>query len=304
MATLPVSSQRLIARGRQAENAEALRVGEWVLLRQIAQGSLATIHEARHSGAATDALANYVVKLASAPNCNDPRAAIVFAREAEVGGAVSHPHLVPVLAAQTERPPYYVVEPRLIGSTAADLIAGEERPPIAVALWIARQTAEALDALYRGGWMHADVKPANIFVSPHGHTTLLDLGFARRLDEEDSLVDRQVCGTPSYIAPEMFASRCTADTRSDIYALGVTLYELIAGRRPLVGRSLAEMVTAHLTTRPDDLCRVCPHVPEALGQLVAEMLAKDPLRRPHTPAELIERLVRLEVETFGRRDAA
>jgi serine/threonine-protein kinase len=216
---------------------------------------------------------------------------------------------VPVLAAQTQKPPYYVVEPRLVGCTVSQLIGGEARPALSVVVWIIRQTAEALDALYRGGWMHADVKPANIFVSPHGHATLLDLGFARRLHDGrlssgHAFVDRQVCGTPSYIAPELFTSRGTPDIRSDIYSLGVTLYELVTGTRPLEGTSLAELAHEHLTTRPSDLRRIAPQAPDQLSQLVAEMLAKDPLRRPHTPAELIERLVSLEIATFALRGAA
>ncbi|MCA9102652.1 MAG: serine/threonine protein kinase [Planctomycetales bacterium] len=280
------------------------RLGEWQLLDCLASNELATTYEARHVDAPSDAPASYVVKVAVCGAGSDPRPAAVIAREAEVGTTVSHPHLVPVLAAQTHRPPYYVVQPRLQGSTAEALFGATARPPLGVAVWIVRQAAEALEALYRHGWMHADVKPANIFVSREGHATLLDLGFARRLRGGETLVDRRVCGTPGYIAPELFTSRGQADIRSDIYALGVTLYEMITGRRPLVGRGLPQLAVAHLTARPDDLCAVCPHAPESLGRLVAEMLAKEPLRRPHTPGELIERLTRIEITTLADRAAA
>jgi serine/threonine-protein kinase len=180
-------------------------------------------------------------------------------------------------------------------------IESERHIDLPEALWIARQTAEAMDALHAAGWMHGDVKPSNIFISPEGHVTLLDLGFARRCNETGSAADRFVVGTCNYIAPEMIVSAVRPDIRSDIYSLGVVLFELLAGRLPFTGRDLAELAGEHQSASPPDLRRLAPYLPAEVVLLVRRMIAKEPLRRPQTPRELIDRLVELEIATFSER---
>jgi serine/threonine-protein kinase len=245
----------------------------------------------------------YAVKVLRPKWQEDPRAISVLRREARLGRTVRHPHLIAILAAGVREPPYYVVMPWLAGRTLAEYRASQGPLDLPVVLWLARQVAEALGALDAAGWMHADVKPTNVLVSPEGHATLLDLGFARRVDQTGSVVDRCVVGTCNYIAPEMITSALAADVRSDVYSLGVVLFELLSGRLPFEGSDLAELATQHKQARPPDLRRLVPHLQKDVIQLVQQMLAKEPLRRPQTPAELIERLVALEIDTFGQRAA-
>jgi serine/threonine-protein kinase len=147
--------------------------------------------------------------------------------------------------------------------------------------------------------MHGDIKAENIFVGEQGHVTLLDLGFARRESEIASAVDRPVLGTVNYMAPELVTSSLRADIRSDIYSLGVTLFELLTGRLPVVAADLAELAEIHRQLRPVDVRRLTPGLPLEVARLVRQMMAKEPLRRPQTPRELIERLTRLEVQNFS-----
>ena len=148
--------------------------------------------------------------------------------------------------------------------------------------------------------MHGDIKPSNIFLSPQGHVTLLDLGFARHRDEKGDR-SRLVSGTGYYLAPEHVSVAYCPDIRSDIYSLGVVLYQMLAGRLPLEGATFEEIAIAHKQTVPPNLRRVVSHVPPRVAELVHRMLAKDPLRRPQSPAELVAELVRLEIETFSER---
>jgi serine/threonine-protein kinase len=166
---------------------------------------------------------------------------------------------------------------------------------------MARQVAEGLDALWTAGWTHGDVKPTNIYTSPEGHVTLLDLGFARSRSETGSAADRCVMGTCQYMAPEAITSALGVDPRSDIYSLGVVLFEMLAGRPPLEAESLAGWASAHRQARPPELRRLAPQVPPAVSRLVSQMLAKHPLRRPQSPAELVDRLAALEIATFAER---
>ncbi len=210
-----------------------------------------------------------------------------------------HPHVAPVLAAQFREPPYFIVMPRLTGETVAARLAAEPRLPLHTALRIARQAAEGLAALHALGYRHGDVKPANIFIGRAGHVTVIDLGFAQRSDEPDTAVDRLVLGTINYLAPELLTSTLCADWLSDVYSLGVVLFEMLAGRPPLVAESLADLIRLHQAAAAAEPPRALrPDISSAASQLVRTMLAKEPLRRPQSMADLVSELVALEIDSL------
>ncbi len=218
-----------------------------------------------------------------------------------MGQSVSNPHLVSVLAAPVVDAPRLIVMPWLEGASLAERLADGQLFGVPEALWIARQTAEALDALHQAGWIHGDMAPGNIHVSPTGHATLLDLNFARRREEFGSAVDRPIMGTCAYLAPEYLTSSLRPDIRSDIYSLGAVLYEMLAGRRPYTAETLVQLSQQHRQSSPPDLTRVAPYLPRDVSRLIQRMMAKEPLRRPQDPRELIDRLIALEIGTFTLR---
>jgi serine/threonine protein kinase len=278
------------------------RLGPWELTRLVATGPLTQVYQARPADQLEDRPAAYAVKMLRSEWQDDPRGLAVLCREAAVARGVHHPHLISLLATGLSQPPYYLVTPWLEGATLADGLSNGAQFDLPAALWLVRQAVEALDALHQAGWNHGDVKPSNLFVSPNGHVTLLDLGFARHRDEESgSVVERLVMGTCAYIAPEAITSAFGTDIRSDLYSLGVVLFELLARRLPFEAANLTELVMQHKQARPPDLRKIAPQLPTGVIRLVREMLAKDPVRRPQTPGELIERLVALEVSTFSER---
>jgi eukaryotic-like serine/threonine-protein kinase len=222
-------------------------------------------------------------------------------REAFVGRSVSHPHLVPALATCVTEPPRFMVMPWLDGQTLSELLATGPSIDVPAALWFVRQAAEGLDALHQAGWMHGDVSASNIHVSPSGHVTLIDLSFARRTNETGSVADRCVMGTYHYLAPEYLTSALRADIRSDIYSLGIVLYEMLAGRVPFEAESAEALASLHCRAIPPDLARLAPQAVPEVVQLVRRMLAKDPLRRPQSPRDLVSELVALEIATFSQR---
>jgi serine/threonine-protein kinase len=270
-------------------------VGRWELVALAAEGSWARIYRARPAEGPVDRLATYALKMPRPERRDDPAAIGLLAREALAARSVSHRHLIAVLEAHVSREPRLLVMPWLEGATLQAALAGGRRIDLSSVLWIARQVAEALEALDAAGWMHGDLKPGNIFLSPEGHVTLLDLGFARRRDETGPAAERRVMGTAQFLAPECASSTLRPDIRSDIYSLGVVLYELLAGRPPLAGDSVGELARGHKQTAPPSLVRLAPNLPTAVAHLVHRMLAKDPLRRPQTPRELTGALVRLEI---------
>ncbi len=280
-----------------------VRAKQWELVEFVAQGSLARIYRAKPAGTPADRPATYAVKMLRPCWQDEPEAIRLLQREALVGQSVSHPHLVPVLTASVCEPPRLLVMPWLDGASLQVRLAAGQQFDVSRALWITRQAAEALDALHAAGWMHGDVTPGNIHLSPGGHVTLIDLSFARRDDEVGSAADRPIMGTCSYIAPELFTSALRADVRSDLYSLGVVLFEMLSGQLPYAGKDLAELATAHRQSPPADLGRLAPHLPRQVAALLRRLIAREPLRRPQSPRELIERLISLEVGTLSQRIA-
>lgn len=275
------------------------RMGPWQLVRQLGDGQLTRVYLARPLDT-PEAAPTYAVKALRKEWWHDPAAIELVRREAAVGRQVSHPHVVPVLSAQVTQPPFYLVMPRLAGETVADKLAEDRLPALPQALWIARQAAEAMEAIHRqAGMIHGDIKPSNLQVAPDGHTTLIDLGLSQTETEARSWASRPVMGTLHYMAPERITSACSADVRSDLYSLGVTLYQMLAGKLPFDAEVPAELIAMHRQAKPPCLRDVRPGVPKRVASLVHRLLAKDPMRRPESPRAVADELVRLEIESFS-----
>jgi serine/threonine protein kinase len=275
------------------------RLGRWVLERVIAEGAAATIYRARPASG-VDASARYAIKVLD-DQVDRPLALSFFRREAEIGRRVQHPHLVTVLASQLSERPCYLVMPHLLGRTVAERLRDGEHFALPHALWIARQVAEALAAMHTCGYMHGDVKPGNILVSPQGHATLIDLGFARELAETGGALDRPILGTINYLAPELLTSTLRADARSDLYSLGATLFEMLSGQPPIQAVSLEELAEKQRRETVPEVRSLVPQMPLETAELIRRLLAREPLRRPQSANEVLNALVSLEIATLAER---
>jgi serine/threonine-protein kinase len=289
-----------LPRASAAETRNLASIGRWELVRRLGAGEWTEVFLSRPIG--TSGQADYAVKTPLARRADDPVALRLLRREAEVGRSVSHPRLIAILAAHVERRPYHLAMPFLPGATLGQLLATDSplgaRPLGARrALWIARQTAEALAALHERGWRHADVKPENVIVSPAGRATLIDLGFARKLDGPECRPGGDILGTFAYTAPEIFSSALRSDGRADVYSLGVVLFESLTGQRPFAAGQMTELVSMHLEQPSPHLRRFAPYLSRRLARTLKQMLAKEPLRRP-TASELVGLLADLEIECF------
>lgn len=294
------SSVRLRAIRAETSSQLPSRLGSWELVQRIGGGSLADIYAARAAGSHVDQPASYALKVLREEWQADPRGLAVLAREVQVARRVSHPRIVPILAAELESPPFYLAMPLVEGCSLS--VQLEYGPPLdlPVLCWIARQAAEGLAALESRNWMHGDVKPSNLMISPSGHVTLIDLGFASETTARASIADRPLLGTISYMAPELLFSSSGGDARSDVYSLGVMFFESLTGRLPFDTEDVAELALQHRQQLPGDVRCYVPQIPLRAARLVQQMLSKEPLRRP-TPSELVQRLISLEIETFAER---
>jgi serine/threonine-protein kinase len=241
------------------------------------------------------------------PQWEDDRTARrLFENEVEVGSQIASPFIPRVLQAQVDRKPRYMVLEWHPGQTLERRLEAESRLPVDQALWIARQCAQGLNDLLQAGFTHGDVKPANILVGTEGALKLLDLGFARavvgpRGDEAPRNWD-VLTGTPEYLAPEALQRVPTRGAAKDMYSLGVTLYRMLTGRLPFQADTAADVLKQQRSAIPHPLRYFVPEVSRELAELVDSLLAKQPLRRPASYAELIDRLIGAELSTL--REAA
>jgi serine/threonine-protein kinase len=255
-------------------------VGNWRLVQLLGQSKWATVYRARPSAAGPSCPADYVVKLARPDGSAGPTAAQLIRREALVGSLVSHHHLCCVLSSRVHRPPWYLVMPYYEGQSIQQILTASRSIGSSRAVWIVRQAAEALTALHHAGWIHSDIKPANVFVSPNNHTTVLDLGLARRIEGEECQGRGPLAGTLAYAPPESFSSLVDLGPASDIYSLGVMLYQMLCGALPFDEQEPGKLAAAHVHCHPPDPRNRNPQLSADLVQLLRCMMDKQPSRRP------------------------
>lgn len=237
------------------------------------------------------------------PDWEDPTIALhLLRREARVGSRVRHPHLVPIEAAYLDDPLPFLVMPRLRGESVRERLRRQYRLKISEAVWIARQTAQAVEALQKAGCLHGDVKPENLIWTEDGTVVLLDLGFAHRPGENIPFFEQgYLLGTPHYLAPELCGPNPEESLASDRFSLGVLIYELLTGQLPYPRGSLNEVLTQHHQEEPADI-RQHRRLPERLARLVMRLLERSPENRPSIRT-VIANLITLEINLLRRRSA-
>jgi predicted ATPase len=228
-----------------------------------------------------------------------------FLREARAASALNHPNIVTIHeVGENSQGEQFIVQELIEGRTLRSALEGEL--PLASAIDVGRQVARALSAAHAAGIVHRDVKPETIMLRSDGYVKVLDFGLARVVDYQAAERSTRVnldtepgtlLGTTPYMSPEQ-ATGVQAGPAADIFALGIVLYEMAAGRRPFVAPSPIAVLAAILSEQPVPLVRLNPEIPAAFDELVHRMLSKEPDRRPSA------RDVDLELAALLGRDTA
>ncbi|MDX1962804.1 MAG: serine/threonine-protein kinase [Pirellulales bacterium] len=289
---------------------ELSQLGPWKLGSVLGRGAWATVR----LGWQNHATLPYAIKILRTEWTDHPWALSQFQQEAELGRRLNCPHLLPILGGDCRRHPYYLVMPGLRGETLQQRLSRSGPLSPAQALGMGRQVATALGVIHQAGFVHQDVKPANIWLVPNGHVTLLDLGSCQEIVPATSVWERPLIGSPAYLAPESFTTSQGITPQSDFYSLGVVLYQALCGRSPYpcnhadladgpaTARECSPEITAItalveqiLHFRPIPLRQLQPLLCSATADFIQGLLAKHPARRPSSAADIIATISRLEL---------
>lgn len=273
---------------------EGQMVGPYRIVAQMGQGGMATIYKAYHAR-----LDRYVaIKVMHQAFLEDQNFITRFEREAQIVARLEHPHIVPVYDfAEHEGQPYLVMK----FIEGQSLKAESEKQPLSLddLLYVLPPIADALDYAHRQGVLHRDIKPSNIIIGSDGVPYLTDFGLARMAQLGESTISSDfLLGTPHYISPEQAMGRKDLDSRTDLYSLGVVLYELVVGRVPFSADTPFSVIHDHIYRALPLPSSINPEVTPEVEVVLVKALAKTPSDRYNTAAEMINAF-RQAVESSG-----
>src|SRR5690606_20658212 len=268
--------------------------GRYLIGQRIARGGMATVYEARD----TRLDRPVAIKIMHPGYAEDPVFVRRFVREARAAAGLSHPGVVAVFDQGEDDGTLFLAMEYVPGRTLRQLLSGDGALPPARALDLLEQMLAALAAAHEAGIVHLDIKPENVLITPSGTTKIADFGLARAVTATSSTATRSVLiGTVSYLSPEQ-VTHGRADARSDIYSLGIVLYEMLTGTKPYTGDSPIHVAYRHVHEDVPPPSRHTPGIPPYVDGLVLRATARDPVERPADTRMFLQqaRRARLAVE--------
>ena len=290
-----VQAAKISSRGKPALDVGSVVDRRYRLKREIARGGAGAVFEAEHLYTSR----SVAIKLLIGEQAETTESHQRLLLEARALSVARHPGIVLALdAGETEDGTPYLVMELLEGRTLEGILAVRRRIGVADAVYIGMQLCGALAAAHERGILHRDIKPSNVFISRSESgrevTKIFDFGIARLAQNQKLTQLGAVLGTPEYMSPEQLLQQEDVDARCDIYALGVSLYEALAGTVPFEG-NFGEVLLKVATQPTPSLSARCPQVPRELEAAIEKALARDPADRYSSVREFAEALSRVPV---------
>ncbi|NLG66908.1 MAG: serine/threonine protein kinase [Actinobacteria bacterium] len=261
------------------------RLGRYEIIGVLGRGGMATVYRARHPGLGQEV----ALKVLHSHLAADPSFVGRFQTEARAVAGLRHPNIIRVLDFDFINDTYFIVMEYIAGETLAERTARfaeqGQYPDLPEAVRLFSPLCSALDYAHRQGMIHRDIKPTNILLTQEGDPVLTDFGIARILGSARYTQTGFVVGSAHYMSPEQ-AQDLTSDPRSDLYSLGVVLFEFLTGRVPFEGDTTATVLLKHLTASVPAARPLNPKLPEGIEEVLSIVLAKEPEGRYQTAGQL------------------
>jgi beta-lactam-binding protein with PASTA domain/predicted Ser/Thr protein kinase len=261
--------------------------GRYRIIRKLGSGGMANVYLAEDQELGR----RVAIKILNDRHANDDQFVERFRREAKNAAGLSHPNIVSIYDRGEAEGTYYIAMEYLDGRSLKELIVSRGPAPIHVAIDYTRKILDALRFAHRNGIVHRDIKPHNVIVDPEGRAKVTDFGIARAGTSQMTEVG-SIIGTAQYLSPEQ-AKGAPVDQTSDLYSVGIVLYELLTGKVPFSGDSPVEIAMKHISATPDPPSTLRPEVPEDLDMVVLRALAKTPEQRYQSAEEMDRDLARV-----------
>lgn len=262
-------------------------IGRYEIKHELGRGGMAIAYLAIDPYMKRDV----VVKVMAGRVISDPEFHDRFEREAQVIAGLEHPCVVPVYDFGYHEEHPYLVMRHMSGGTLADQIVREKQMGLVAVSGVIERIASALDAVHEKGLVHRDLKPGNILLDQNGDSFLADFGLIKLMGTTGKLSGEYVLGTPAYMSPEMIHGKEDIDRRADVYALGVVLYEMLTGHTPYQNSDATRVMMAHVMEPIPMILEERPDLAPAIGSVINDSLAKDPVERYQTAGELAAGLI-------------
>ena len=273
----------------------------YLLQRQIASGGMATIY----AGLDTRLDRPVAVKIMHAHLANDEAFVSRFIKEAKATAALSHPNIVSIQDQGWNEggpPAVFLVMELVEGSTLRDYLNEKGSVTIEQTFQLITPVLSALSAAHRIGIIHRDIKPENILISKDGRIKVADFGLARNITMGQTMTAESsvVLGSVSYLSPEQ-VQRGVADARSDIYAVGIVLFEMLTGSKPYSGETPIQIAYRHVNDRIPNIQTIKSEIPTSIAELVYEATAPNPDQRPKNAEDLLNKLREIQAQIDPKR---
>jgi tRNA A-37 threonylcarbamoyl transferase component Bud32 len=264
------------------ENLTGKQFGPYQIVAPLGEGGMAAVYKAYQPG-----MERYVaLKVLPRSYADDPQFLARFQREAKLLAQLQHPHILPVFDFGQSEGYTYIVMPFIPSGTLTGQLSGAPLPLARIRQVIA-QVGDALNYAHARGMIHRDIKPSNILIDESGNCLLTDFGLARMVEDAVNLTSTgTIMGTPAYMSPEQ-GSGSKIDSRSDIYSLGVVLFEMATGRVPFQAETPIAIVFKHVQDPLPPARSINPDLPEAVELVILKSLAKNPEDRYQTAADMV-----------------
>ena len=283
-----------------AERLGAALAGRYTMSRELGAGGMATVYLARDLKHDRD-VAIKVLHEDLAQSLGRER----FLREIQLAARLSHPHILPLHDSGEAGGALFYVMPNVEGHSLRDRMTAVGRLPVAEAVRIAQEVAGALDYAHRHDVVHRDIKPENIMLQD-GHALVADFGIGKAVSDVAGQTLTQVgmsVGTPAYMSPEQAVGEAV-DGRSDLYSLGCVLYEMLVGEPPFTGPNVQAVIAKRFVQTPADVTAMREGVPRPVARAVQQALARTPIDRLQTGADLLAALREVEAPVDAPRVSA